>query len=162
LILDRDETELENMDVDLKKEDCMGIDYKLLSKEHHSTSNSTKISSTPTKTFTKEFLAKDEQIEKDPTPNPMVNDSSNPDKLVMSTNSITDNSFFETFFGRSNVELSSFANSYKQYELLPFNQIVELDYKSWTLYIDISRNEYGVDVGCLLIDLYSNRTYSVI
>ena len=87
----------------------------------------------------------------------MVNYSSNPNKLVMSPNSIIDNSFFETFFGRSNVELSSFANSYKQSELLPCNQIVELDCtlvdisfpnsctlltnsKSWTLYFDISMN----------------------
>ena len=96
--------------------------------------------------------------------------------MVMSPNSIIDNSCFETFFGRSNVELSSFANSYKQYELLPCNQIVELDCKlvdisftnsctlftnsqSWTLYFDISRNEFGVDVVFLLIDPYGNRTY---
>ena len=96
------------MDVDVMKEDCMGIDYKLLSKEYHSTSNSTKISSTPMETSTEEFLENDEKTEKDSTPIPMVNDSSNPEKLVMSLNSIIDNSFFETFFGRSNVELSSF------------------------------------------------------
>ena len=36
------------------------------------------------------------------------------------------------------------------------------DPKSWTLYFDISKNEFGVDVGCLLIDLYSNRTYLVV
>ena len=78
-------------------------------------------------TSTKEFLGKDEQTEKDSTPNPMLNDSSNPDKLVLSLNSIIDNSCFETFFGRSNVELSSFANSYKQSKLLPYNQIVEPD-----------------------------------
>ena len=87
----------------------------------------------------------------------------------MSPNSIIDNSFFETFFGRSNVELSSFANSYKQSELLPYNLIAKLDctlvdfsfinyctlftnFKSWNLYFDISGNEYGADVGCLLID----------
>ena len=103
----------------------------------------------------------------------MVNDSSNLDKLVMYSNYIIDNSCFETFFGRSNVELSYFANSYKQSELLPCNQITELDCtlvdisftnsctlftnsKTWTLYFDISRNEYGIDVGCLLIDPCDN------
>ena len=109
-----DETKLDNMVVDVMKEDCMGIDYNLLSKEDHSTSIYTTIASTPTETSIKEFLEKDEQIEKDATLNPMVNDSSNPYKLVMSLNSIIDNYFFETFFGRSNVEHSSFANSYKQ------------------------------------------------
>ena len=88
------------MDVDVMKEDCMGIDYNLLSKEDHSTSNSTTIASTPTETSTKEFLEKDEQTEKDSTPNPMVNDSSNPEKLIMSPNSIIYNFCFETFFGR--------------------------------------------------------------
>jgi hypothetical protein len=106
----------------------------------------------------------------------MVNYLSTPEKLVMSLNSIIDNYCFETFFGWSNVELSSFANSYKQSKLLPCNQIIELDCtlvdfsftnsctlftnsKSWTLYFDISRNEYGADVGCLLIDPCGNRTY---
>ena len=97
--------------------------------------------------------------EKDSIPNPMVNDSSNPNKLVISPNSIIDNSFFETFFGRSNVELSSFANSYKQSELFPCNQIAELN---WTLYFDISRNKHGTDAGCLLIHPCGKRTYSVI
>ena len=109
----------------------------------------------------------------------MVNDSSNTNKIVMSPNSIIDNSHFETFFGRSNTKLSSFANSYKPSKLLPCNQIVELDCtlvdisftnsctlftnpKSWNLYFDISRSEYGVDVGFLLIDLCSNRTYLVV
>ena len=154
----------------------MWIDYSLLSKEDHSTSNSTTIASTPNETFTKEFLEKDEQTKEDSTLNPTVNDSSNPNKLVMSLNSIIDNSFFETFFGRSNVELSSFANSYKQYELLPCNQIAELDCtfvdisftkscrlftnpKSWTLFFDISRKEYGAYTCCLLIDPCGNRTY---
>ena len=97
----------------------------------------------------------------------------------MSLNSIIDNSFFETFFGRSNVELSSFANLYKQFELIPCNHTVELDCtlvdfsftnpytlftnsKSWNLYFDISKNEYGVDVGCLLIDPYGNKNYLVV
>ena len=75
LILDRDETELDNIDVDLMNADCMGIDYDLLSKEDHSTSNSTTIASTPMETSIEEFLKKDEQTEKDSTPNPMVNDS---------------------------------------------------------------------------------------
>ena len=108
----------------------------------------------------------------------MVNDSSNPDKLVMSPNSIIDNSFFQTFFGRSNVEHFSFPNSYKQSELFPCNQIVELyctlvdisftnsctlfiNSKSWTLYFDISKNEYGANDGCLLIDPCGNQTYLV-
>ena len=97
----------------------------------------------------------------------------------MSLNSIIDNSCFETFFGRSNVELSSFSNLYKQSELLLYNQITELDCtlvdfsftnsctlftnsKSWILYFDISRNEYGVDVGCLLIHRGGNRTILVV
>ena len=81
----------------------------------------------------------------------------------MFPNSIIDNSFFETFFGRSNDELSSFANSYKQSELLPCNQIVELNHiNSWTLYFDISRNKHGTDVGCLLIHPCGKKTYSVI
>ena len=93
----------------------------------------------------------------------MVNDSSNPDKLVMSPNSIIDDSYFETFFGRSNAKLSSFENSYKQSELLLSNQIAKLDCtNSWTLYFDISTNEYGVDDGCLLIDPCGNRTYLAI
>ena len=151
------------MDADVMKEDCMGIDYNLLSKEYHYTSNSTIIASTPMKTSTGEFLEKDEQTKKDSTPNPMVNESSNLDKLVMSPNSIIDNSCFETFFARSNVELFSFANSYKQYELFPCNQIVELDCTNyWTLYFDISRNEHGVDVGYLLIDPCGNQTYLAI
>ena len=79
-------------------------------------------------TTIKEFLEKDEQIEKESTPNPMVNGLSNLDKLVMPSNSIIDNSCFERFFGMSNVELSSFGNSYKQSELLPCNQIVELNH----------------------------------
>jgi endogenous inhibitor of DNA gyrase (YacG/DUF329 family) len=163
-----DEAKLDNMDVYVMKEDCVRIDYNLWIKEDHSTSNSTTIYSTPTETSTEEFLKKDEQIEKNSTLNPMVNDSSNPDKLVMSPNSIIDNSFFETFFGRSNAEHFYFSNSYKQSELLPCNQIIDLHYtlvdfsfnsKSWTLYFDISRNEYGANVGFLLIDLCSNRTY---
>ena len=76
-------------------------------------------SSTLTETTIEEFLDKDEQIEKESTPNHMVNDLSNPGKLVMSPNSIIDNSCFEKFFGRTNAELYSFANSYKQSELLP-------------------------------------------
>ena len=161
-----DETELDTMDVDVKKEDCVGTYYRLWNKESHSTSNPTTIAFTPMDTSTKEFLEKDEQNEKDSTLNPMVNNSSNPNKLVMSLNSMIDNSCFETFFGRSNVELSSFANSYKQSELLPYNQIAELDCtysctlfinsKSWNLYFDIFRNEYGADVGCFLIDLCGN------
>ena len=88
---------------------------------------------------------------------------SSPGKLVMSLNSIIDNSCFETFFGRSNVEVSFFANSYKQSEILPCNQIVKLYHiNSWTLYFDISRNKHGTDVGCLLIHPCVKRTYSVI
>ena len=137
LNLDWDEIELDNIDVDVMKEDYVGIDYILWSKESHYTA----IYSTPTETSTKEFLEKDEQNEKDSIPNPMVNDSSNLDKLVMSSNSIIDNSCFETFFGRSNVELPSFPNSYKQSELLPCNHIAELNHiNSWILYFDIPRN----------------------
>ena len=95
------------MDVDVMKEDCVGIEYNLWSKESHSTT----IASTPMKTSTEEFLENDEQNEKDSIPNPMVNHSSNPYKLVIYPSCIIDNSYFETFFGRSNAELSSFANS---------------------------------------------------
>ena len=116
-----DEIALDNMYDDLMKEYCVRIDYKLWSKEYPSTSRPTPISSTPIEKSTKEFLEKDEENEKDSTINPMVNDSSNPNKRVMSFNSIIDNSYVETLFGRSNVELSSFANSYKQSELLPCN-----------------------------------------
>ena len=62
------------MDVEVKREDYMGIDYNLLNKEDNYASNSTTIDSTPTETSTKKFLEKDEQIEKDSTLNPMVND----------------------------------------------------------------------------------------
>ena len=93
----------------------------------------------------------------------MVNGLSNPEKMLMYPNSIIDNSCFKTFFGRSNVELSSFANSYKQSELLPCNEIVELNYiNSWNLYFDISRNEHGADASCLLIDPCDKINYSVI
>jgi hypothetical protein len=117
------------MDDDVMKEYCVGINYYIWRKEYPSTSNPIIIASTPMETSTKEFLEKDEENEKDSTTNLMVNDSSNPNKLVMSLNSVNDNSYFETFVGRSNVELSYFANSYKQSELLPCNQIVELDCK---------------------------------
>ena len=81
----------------------------------------------------------------------------------MSPNSIINNSCFETFFVRSNVELSFFANSYKQYELLPYNQIAKLNHiNSWTLYFDISRNKHGTDASYLLIHPCGKRTYSVI
>ena len=66
----------------------------------------------------------------------MVNDSSNPNKLVMSYNSIIDNSCFKTLFGRQYVDLSSFADSYEQSELLHLTQIVELD----RTLVDISFN----------------------
>ena len=156
-IPDQDEAEMDDI------EDCVEIDPYLLNKEELSISTSTTISSTLTETTIREFLDKDEQIEKDSTPNPMVNDLSNPEKLVMSPNSIMNNSCFETLFGRSNAELSSFENSYKQFELLPCNQIIELNYiNSWTLYFDISRNEHGANVGCLLIDPCNNQTYLVV
>ena len=155
-ILDHDEAELDDMEY------CIEIDSYLLNKEGHSTSTSTTITSTLMETTIGEFLDKDEQIEKESTPNPMVNDLSNPRKLVMSLNSIIDNSCFETFFGRSNVERFFFANSYKQSEFLPCNQIAELDYiNSWNLYFDISTNKHGTYVGCLLIHPCGKRTYSV-
>ena len=100
------------------KEDCVGIDYNLWIKGSPSTLKPTTIASTPTKTSIEEFLKNDKENEKDSTINHMVNHSSNPNKLVMSSKSIIDNSYFKTFFGMSNVELSSFTNSYKQYELL--------------------------------------------
>ena len=90
-----DETKLDNMNDDVMKEECMGIDYNLWTKEAHSTSKPTKIASTPIETSIEEFLEKDEQIENDSTPNPMVNGLSNPNQLVMSLNSIIDNSCFE-------------------------------------------------------------------
>ena len=102
-------------------EDCIEIDSYLFNKEELSISTSTTISPTLTEMAIEEFVDKDEQIEKESTPNHMVNDLSNPEKFVMSPNSIIDNSCFETFFGRSNVELSFFSNSYKQSELLPCN-----------------------------------------
>jgi hypothetical protein len=156
-IPDQDEVEMDDM------EDCIEIDSYLLNKEDISISTSTTISSTLMETTIEEFLKKDEQIEEDSTPNPMVTDLSNPDQLVMSSNSIIDNSCFETFFGRSNAELSFFANSYKQSELLPCNQIAEINHiNSWTLYFDIFRNKHGANVGCLLIDPCGKITYSVI
>lgn len=87
-----DEIELGNMDVNVMKEECVGIDYSLWSKEDLYTSNYTTIASTIREISTEEFLEKDEQIEKDSTSNPMVNDSSNPYKLVMYPNYIIDNS----------------------------------------------------------------------
>lgn len=127
MILDRDETKLDNTDVDEieeKKhedeeseveelikgnhppnfipdqdkakmddmEDCIEIDSYLFNKEEISISTSTTISSTLTETTIEEFLNKNEQIEKESTPNPMVNDLSNPENLVMSPNSIINNS----------------------------------------------------------------------
>ena len=115
LILDQDEADLDDMEY------CIEIDSYLLSKHDHSTSTSTTIASTLMETTIEEFLEKDEQLEKDSTPNPMVNGLSNLGKLVMSPNSLIDNSCFQTFFGRSNAELSFFANSYKQSKLLPCN-----------------------------------------
>ena len=77
-ILDQDKDEMDDM------EDCIKIDPYLLNKEDLSISTSTTIASTLTETTIGEFLDKDEQIKKDSTPNPMVNDLSNPEKLVMS------------------------------------------------------------------------------
>ena len=111
------------MDDDVIKEDYVRIDYNLQIKEALSTSNPTTISSTPTQTSIEEFLKKDEENEKDSTINPMVNVSSNPNKLVMSPNSIIDNSYID--FTNS---CALFTNS-----------------KLWTLYFDISRNEYGAN-----------------
>lgn len=90
-IPDQDEAEMDDM------EDGIEIDSYLVNKEELSISTSTTISSTLTETTIGEFLDKDEQIEKESTPNHMVNDLSNPEKLVMSPNSIIDNSRFETF-----------------------------------------------------------------
>ena len=67
-IPDQDEVEMDDM------EDCVEIDPYLLNKEDLSISTSTTIASTLTKTTIGEFLEKDEQIEKDLTPNPMVNE----------------------------------------------------------------------------------------
>ena len=74
-IPDQDEAEMDDM------EDCIEIDPYLLNKEDLSISTSTTIASTLTKTTIGEFLDKDEQIEKESTPNPMVNDLSNPKKI---------------------------------------------------------------------------------
>ena len=161
------------------KEACVGIDYNLCSKESPSTSKPTTITSTPTKTSNEEFLEKDKENEMDSTINHMVNDSSNPNKLVMSSHSIIYNSCLKTFYGRSEVGLSSFTDSYKQFAILHCIKIVELDCtlvdigftnsctkftnpQSQTLYFDISRNEYGVDTGFLLINPYDNQTYLVV
>ena len=171
-----DETELDNMDDDVMKEACVGIYYNLWRKESPSTSNPTTIAFAPTKTSIEEFLEKDKENENDSTINYTVNDSSNPNKMVMSSNSMIDNYCFKTFFGRSNPDLSSFTNSYKHFELLYCTQIVELDCtlvdisfnnscieftnpKSWNLYFDISRNEYGVNADFLLRKPYKNQTY---
>jgi hypothetical protein len=51
-----------------------------------------------------------------------LNDTNNP---VMFSNSILGNFCFDTFFGKLEVELSPFANSDKQYELLHATHIVE-------------------------------------
>ena len=71
------------------KEDCMGIYYNHWRKEYPSTSNSTTISSIPSETSMKEILKKDKENEKDSTINHTVNDLSNPNKLVMLLNSIS-------------------------------------------------------------------------
>jgi hypothetical protein len=84
-IPDQDKAKMDDM------EDCIEIDSYLLNEEKLSISTSTTISSTLTETTIEEFLDKDEQIEKESTSNPMVNDLSNPRKLVMSLNSIIDN-----------------------------------------------------------------------
>ena len=72
-IPDQDVAEMDDM------EDCIEIDSYLLNKDL-SISTSTTIASTLTKTTIREFLDNDEQIEKDSTPNPMVNHLSNPEK----------------------------------------------------------------------------------
>ena len=77
-IPDQDEAEMDDM------EDCIEIDSYILSKEYHSTFTSTTIASTLTETTTEQFLDKDEQIEKDSTPNHMVNDLSNPENFCLS------------------------------------------------------------------------------
>jgi hypothetical protein len=54
-----DDTELDNMDDDVMKEACVGVDYNLWRKESPSTLNPTTMSSTPTEISTEEFIEKD-------------------------------------------------------------------------------------------------------
>lgn len=55
----------------------------------------------------------------------MVIDLNDMNELVMFSNSILGNFFFDTFFGELEAELSPFANSEKKYELLHTTQIVK-------------------------------------
>ena len=129
-----DDIELDDMDDDVMDEDCVGIDYILWIKGAPSTSNLATIASTSKEASTEKFLEKDKDNEKDSTANDMVTNSHNPNKPIMFSNPILDDSYFKTFFGKSYVELSSFVNSYTQSDLLHCTQIVE---PNFTL-VDIS------------------------
>ena len=120
-----DETELDNMDDDVMEEACVGIDCNLWSKGTSSTSKPATIASTSKETSTRKSPEKDKENENDSTANHTVIDSSNPNKLVMFSNSILDDSFFKKLLGKSDAKLSSFANSYTQSELLHCTHIVE-------------------------------------
>ena len=55
----------------------------------------------------------------------MVTDLNDSNEPIMFSNSILGNFYFDTFFGELEAELSPFANSNEQYELLHTTQIVE-------------------------------------
>jgi hypothetical protein len=61
------------MNDDVMREDCVGIDYNLWSKEDPSTSKTTTIASTPMETSIEGFLEKDKENEKDSTISHTVN-----------------------------------------------------------------------------------------
>ena len=55
----------------------------------------------------------------------IVTDLNDPNKLVMFSNSILGNFCFDTFFGELEAEISPYANSNEQFELLHTTQIVK-------------------------------------
>jgi hypothetical protein len=57
----------------------------------------------------------------------MVTNLNDPNKLVIFSRYILGNFFFETFFGELEAKISPLADSYKQFELLHSNHIVELN-----------------------------------
>jgi ribonuclease HI len=105
----------------------------------------------------------------------IVTDLNDVNELIMFSNFILCNLCFDTFFGELDAELSPFANSDTQYELLhcahianPNCTLVDISstnfctevthYNLWTLYFYGPENKDGEGVGFLLIDPHGNQT----
>jgi len=103
-----------------------------------------------------------------------ITDLNDTNELVMFSKSILGNFWFNTFLGELDAKFSTIANSYMQYELPPYTQVVDPHYTLiydgsnncnieltnstlWSHYFYSSRDKDGVVVECLLIDPDGNH-----